>query len=201
MSGVSRRYEDLTGPQVREVLSPTSILVLPVGAIEQHGPHLPMSVDAVIAHEMATAVVAACGDELDVWQLPTLSVSKSNEHAWSPGTLYLSPETMLAVLRDLGRSVASTGVGMNVAIPHVKLPGLEEPVFSLCLAPDGIEWSSVDGEPAKIIFAVLRPERASETFDPERHLEMMRWIAALGRDSDFRNFARAASTRIASSPA
>ena len=107
---MSRRYEDLTGPQVQEALSPSSILLLPIGAIEQHGPHLPLSVDAVIAHETATAVVAECGDELDVWQLPTMSVSKSNEHAWSPGTLYLSPETMLAVLRDLGRAVASTGV-------------------------------------------------------------------------------------------
>jgi creatinine amidohydrolase len=107
---MSRRYEDLTGPQVLERLQPSSILLLPIGAVEQHGPHLPMSVDAVIATETATAVVGECGDELDVWQLPTLSVSKSNEHAWSPGTLYLTPETMLAVLRDLGRAVASTGV-------------------------------------------------------------------------------------------
>jgi creatinine amidohydrolase len=106
---MSRRYEDLTGPQVGEAVSPSSILLLPVGAIEQHGPHLPLSVDATIAHETATAVVAECGEELDVWQLPTLAISKSNEHAWSPGTLYLSPETMLAVLRDLGRAVASTG--------------------------------------------------------------------------------------------
>jgi creatinine amidohydrolase len=108
VSSVSRRYEDLTGPEVASEISPTTILLLPIGAVEQHGPHLPMSVDAVIAEETATAVVDACGDDLDVWQLPTLAVSKSNEHAWSPGTLYLSPETMLAVLRDIGRSVAST---------------------------------------------------------------------------------------------
>ncbi len=106
---MNRRYEDLTGPEIGEVISPSSILLLPIGAIEQHGPHLPMSVDAVIAEEVATAVVAQCGEELDVWQLPTLSISKSNEHAWSPGTLYLSPETMLAVLRDIGRSIATTG--------------------------------------------------------------------------------------------
>lgn len=106
---MSRRYEDLTGPQVAERISPSTILVLPIGAIEQHGPHLPMSVDTVIAHEVASAVVAECGEALDVWQLPTLQVSKSNEHAWSPGTLYLTPETMMGVLRDLGRAVASTG--------------------------------------------------------------------------------------------
>ncbi len=105
---MSRRYEDLTGPQVADAITPSTILLLPIGAIEQHGPHLPMSVDAVVAHELATAVVDRCGEELDVWQLPTLSVSKSNEHAWAPGTLYLSPDTLMAVLRDIGRAVAST---------------------------------------------------------------------------------------------
>jgi creatinine amidohydrolase len=105
---MSRRYEDLTGPQVADAITPTSILLLPIGAVEQHGPHLPMSVDMVIAHETATAVVDACGTALDVWQLPTLSLSKSNEHAWSPGTLYLSPDTLSAVLRDIGRALAAT---------------------------------------------------------------------------------------------
>ncbi len=104
-----RHYEDLSGPQVAKAIKPSSILLLPVGAIEQHGPHLPMSVDEVIATETATALTASVGDEFDVWQLPTLSVSKSNEHAWSPGTLWLSPETMMAVLMDLGRSLSTTG--------------------------------------------------------------------------------------------
>lgn len=106
---MGRRYEDLSGPAVLDEIGPDSILLLPIGAVEQHGPHLPMSVDKVIAHETATAVVERCGDDLDVWQLPTLAISKSNEHAWSKGTLWLSPETMMAVLRDIGRSVASTG--------------------------------------------------------------------------------------------
>lgn len=106
---MTRRYEDLTGPAIADAISPSSILLLPIGAIEQHGPHLPLSVDAVIAHEVASAVVGECGDELDVWQLPTMSISKSNEHAWSAGTLWLSPETMMSVLKDIARSVASTG--------------------------------------------------------------------------------------------
>lgn len=106
---MSRRYEDLTGPDIAERVRPDSILLLPIGAVEQHGPHLPLAVDHVIAHETATAVVDTCGDELDVWQLPTLSISKSNEHAWSPGTLWYSAETMMAILRDLGRGLASTG--------------------------------------------------------------------------------------------
>lgn len=91
--------------------------------------------------------------------------------------------------------VASTGVGMNVAIPHVKLSGLEEPVVSLCLSPEGVHWNAVDGEPAKIFFAVLRPERAGDKFDPDRHIEMMRWISNVVREADFRRFALAATKR------
>lgn len=105
----TRRLEDLTARGVAEAVTAGSTLVLPIGAVEQHGPHLPLSVDHVIAHEAAGAVVDRVGGELDLWLLPTLAVSKSNEHAWSAGTLWLSAQTMLAVLNDLGRSAAATG--------------------------------------------------------------------------------------------
>ena len=52
--------------------------------------------------------MAAYGDDSDLWLLPTMSVSKSNEHSWSPGTLWLSASTMMAVLHDIGRCVAAT---------------------------------------------------------------------------------------------
>lgn len=103
-----KRLEDLTAPQVLTELTADSILLWPIGAIEQHGPHLPLNVDAVIAQQIAEAAARACGEELDVWLLPLLSVTKSNEHAWSPGTLWLSAETMLAVIKDTGRSIAMT---------------------------------------------------------------------------------------------
>ena len=107
-STTSRRLEDLSGPEITERITESSVIVQPIGAVEQHGPHLPLAVDHVIAHEAAAALVAEHGDTCDLWLLPTLSVSKSNEHAWSPGTLWLSAETLLAVLRDIGRCVAST---------------------------------------------------------------------------------------------
>ena len=101
-------YEDLKGPEIPSVLSESSIILLPVGAIELHGPHLPMSVDRVIAEETAKAIVAKCGDDLDIWLLPTLSVSKSNEHNWSEGTISLRYETLMAVLHDIGESLSKT---------------------------------------------------------------------------------------------
>jgi creatinine amidohydrolase len=102
----SRRLADLAAPQVARRLGEGSVLVLPVGAVEQHGPHLPLSTDLVIAEEMAARVVAERGEELDLWLLPALAYTKSNEHAWAPGTIWLGAQTLLAVLDDIGRSLA-----------------------------------------------------------------------------------------------
>lgn len=108
MTAHARRFADLTGPQVSQLLTDRSILVQPLGAIEQHGPHLPLSTDSVVASAVAEAAVAAVGEELDVWLLPTLEYTKSNEHAWSAGTVWLSATTLLSVLDDLGRCIATT---------------------------------------------------------------------------------------------
>lgn len=105
---MSGKLADLTGPGVLEKLSKDSVVLLPVGAIEQHGPHLPMSVDAVIAEETSLALLEAVGEEVDLWMLPTFSISKSNEHAWSPGTLWYSSKTMLSMLDDIARCISTT---------------------------------------------------------------------------------------------
>ncbi|MFT4035946.1 MAG: creatininase family protein [Patulibacter sp.] len=103
---MTRRLHELRAPQVAGALGPNSVLVQPVGAIEQHGPHLPLSTDLVIADAVAERVVQERGDELDLWLLPPLAYSKSDEHHWAPGTVWLSAATFFAVLDDLGRSLA-----------------------------------------------------------------------------------------------
>ena len=80
----------------------------PLGAVEQHGPHLPFNTDLLIADRISELAVERVGDELDVWLLPPLAYTKSNEHAWSAGTIWLSATTLLAVLDDIGRCVATT---------------------------------------------------------------------------------------------
>ncbi|MCY3563224.1 MAG: creatininase family protein [bacterium] len=104
-----RQLEELTLPQVRERIRPSSVLVLPIGSVEQHGPHLPLTTDHLIASEAARAVARRCGEALDLWFLPTLAVSKANEHSWAPGTLWLRAETLLSVVNDLASSAAATG--------------------------------------------------------------------------------------------
>lgn len=104
----SRRLSELRASDLLDHLTDQSILVLPMGAIEQHGPHLPFSTDLEIARACAEAVVDQVGDEHDLWLLEPLAFTKSNEHAGTPGTFWLGPETLLRVLDDIGRSMAAT---------------------------------------------------------------------------------------------
>lgn len=106
---MTRIFTDLRAPEISD-LSPGAIAILPIGSAEQHGPHLPLSTDFVVADSLARDAVTAYGDELGLLLLPSMAVSKSNEHAWSPGTLWLSATTMLAVLDELARCVATTPV-------------------------------------------------------------------------------------------
>ncbi|MDZ4771682.1 MAG: PTS sugar transporter subunit IIA [Planctomycetota bacterium] len=108
------------------------------------------------------------------------------------------PETLregaVAALLDRERT-GSTGVGTNVAIPHVKLKGLETVVCSLAVHERGVSWAAIDGAPVHIVFTVLRPDRPTDKHDPTKHLEMMQWIARLSRDADFRRFALQVETK------
>jgi len=104
-----RRLAELRGPEVDVELTDRSVLVQPLGAVEQHGPHLPLNTDDVVATAVAEASAAEAQRQgLDVWLLPTLTYTKSNEHAWSSGTIWLSASTLLAVLDDVGRCIART---------------------------------------------------------------------------------------------
>lgn len=122
-----RRLASLTSPAVA-ALPAHGIAVLPFGAIEQHGPHLPLVTDLLVAETLAHDAVEAYGTEHELWLLPALACTKSNEHAWAPGTLWLSAATLMAVVHDLGRSVANTplrklvllnGHGGNTALLNV----------------------------------------------------------------------------------
>jgi len=104
----SRRLEELRAPDIDRLVTDRSIFVQPLGAIEQHGPHLPFNTDLLIADSVADAAVERVGFEHDVWLLPPLAYTKSNEHAWSAGTIWLSADTLLRVLDDIGRCVAMT---------------------------------------------------------------------------------------------
>jgi len=111
VTGFPRRlWEEMTTADFAALDASRVIAVLPVAAIEQHGPHLPVSVDAAINRAIVDAVVAALPDDLPVTFLPMMPVGKSNEHMAFPGTLTLTAETLIRLWTEIGESVARAGV-------------------------------------------------------------------------------------------
>ncbi|MEM9523672.1 MAG: creatininase family protein, partial [Pseudomonadota bacterium] len=96
--------------------SDRTIVILPTAAIEQHGPHLPVGTDTMIAEGMLAALRSRCPRDLDVRLLPVQAVGKSNEHLYAPGTLTLTAQTALTAWTEIGLSVARAGLKKLVIV-------------------------------------------------------------------------------------
>ena len=112
----SRKIGEQTFPDIAKLVTARAILCLPFGSVEQHGPHLPLNTDAVLAEEFTRRILARWGEALDLWQLPALAIGLAREHEWAPGTLSLSVEGMTALVHDLGRTIARALPTRNLAI-------------------------------------------------------------------------------------
>ena len=109
------------------------LAVLPVGAFEQHGGHLPLATDSLIAGALAAGLAEKIGGLL----LPVLPISCSQEHAGFPGTVWLAADTLAAVVGDIRASLAHSGIerlaivnahGGNLVLAHaVRQANLEAP--------------------------------------------------------------------------
>lgn len=105
-----RLWQELTTTDFAALDRDRTIAVLPVAAIEQHGPHLPVSVDACINQGIIERVLSIIPADLPALFLPMMAVGKSNEHIAFPGTLTLSAETLIRLWTEIGESVARAGV-------------------------------------------------------------------------------------------
>ena len=114
MSTKSRFWADLSALDfaqlIEEGVASKAIAVLPVAATEQHGPHLPLSVDTVLVDGVVAASLGHLPASLQVLFLPTQAVGLSPEHARFPGTLTLKTETVIRLWTDIGESVAAAGI-------------------------------------------------------------------------------------------
>ncbi|MFO1072130.1 MAG: creatininase family protein [Geminicoccaceae bacterium] len=103
-------WHELTSPDFARLDPEATLAVLPVGAIEQHGPHLPVAVDTCLLDAVVARALALLPEGAPVLVLPTSAVGKSNEHVDFPGTLTLSAATLGRVWYELGCSVRRAGL-------------------------------------------------------------------------------------------
>ncbi len=128
----SRFWAELTTRDFAQLqaspLAAQTVAVLPVAAIEQHGPHLPLSVDATLLQGVIDAALPLLPESLPALFLPPQVVGLSTEHLAYPGTLSLSPATVIALWTEIGVCVARAGVkrllllnghGGNVAVMDI----------------------------------------------------------------------------------
>src|SRR6476660_7553744 len=101
------RYEEFTWPEIREAVAQNRVAVLPVGTVEQHGPHLPLVTDVLTATEMSRRAVAKIPDQASL--LPSVYYSFNEHHMDFPGTIAVKGETIIQYVSDIGRSLARHG--------------------------------------------------------------------------------------------
>lgn len=109
MAALPRRWDELAWTDFAS-LPRDAVAILPVAATEQHGPHLPLRVDAALNEAILARALELAPAELPLLALPMQAVGHSPEHARFPGTLTLRAETTLALWEDIGASVARAGV-------------------------------------------------------------------------------------------
>lgn len=99
-----------TGAEIASV--PPPVAVIGIGAVEQHGRHLPVGTDFLAVRELSRRVAA----ELDAWLLPAIPISMSECHGAIEGTVWLKPATLAAVMRDVARSLEAQGVPLLLVV-------------------------------------------------------------------------------------
>jgi creatinine amidohydrolase len=106
---ISRYWWDLTTEEFAHLDPLRTVALLPVCAVEQHGPHLPVRVDAAINAGILTRALQLVPEDLPLLVLPAQNVGKSNEHTAFPGTLNINYETLGRLWFDLAESVHRSG--------------------------------------------------------------------------------------------
>jgi len=110
MNAPIRHWSDLSTADFATLNRERAIAVLPVAATEQHGPHLPLSVDTDIVNGVVAAALPHLLADLPALFLPTQAIGFSPEHTRFAGTLTLKAETLVRVWTEIGEAVAASGV-------------------------------------------------------------------------------------------
>jgi creatinine amidohydrolase len=105
-----RYFPYLTWSQIEQMPNKENVVIIqPIGAIEQHGLHLPIAVDSAISLGVLGKALEQLDDDLPAYALPCLYYGKSNEHSGFPGTITLRAQTLLAVITEMALSIYASG--------------------------------------------------------------------------------------------
>jgi creatinine amidohydrolase len=157
----ARNFAYLTWKQVDALPREFTLLVLPAAAIEQHGHHLPLATDTLINNLLLGKALALLPEELPIYALPPVCYGKSNEHIGFPGTLSVSAQTFMAVVRDLGASIAASGFTKLVIYnTHGGNTSLVDVLARDLRAEFGLRAFSLFGSPGAAFDGVSKQERA-----------------------------------------
>ena len=159
-----RNFAYLTWKQVDALPRETTLLVLPTAAIEQHGHHLPLATDTLINNLLLGKALALLPVDLPIYALPPVCYGKSNEHIGFPGTFSLSAQTFLAVVRDLGASIAASGFRKVVLYnTHGGNTSLVDVLARDLRAEFGLRTFSLFGSPG-VAFEGVKPQERTYGF-------------------------------------
>jgi creatinine amidohydrolase len=103
-------WTDFPAPEYDSIDPNKTIALLPIAAVEQHGPHLPVGVDSILNRGCIDLLIERAPADLDLRILPVQQVGKSNEHVWAPGTVTHTAHTLIDAWFELGQSVRRAGV-------------------------------------------------------------------------------------------
>jgi creatinine amidohydrolase len=110
MSHSERQLIAMSGARIRTLPDRAwAPVLLATGAIEQHGPHLPVAVDALMGQVWTERVLALLPPDVPCYVAPPITIGKSNEHAGFPGTLMISKETLRGQLHAIARQLSAWG--------------------------------------------------------------------------------------------
>ena len=159
----AHNFAYLNWKQVDALPRESTLLVLPTAAIEQHGHHLPLATDTLINDLILGKALALIPEELPIYALPPVCYGKSNEHIGFPGTMSVSAQTFLAVVRDLGASIAASGFNKVVLYnTHGGNSSLVDVLARDLRAEFGLRTFSLFGSPAN--FEGVSPQERAYGF-------------------------------------
>ena len=110
LKSIPREFENLSWPEVKNISSDKrSTIIWPFGAIEQHGPHLPLATDSIFVNEIIFEVLKLMPAEIPLKKLPTQCIGFSPEHKGFDGTISLTSNLITLMIKEVGVQLADMG--------------------------------------------------------------------------------------------